>query len=159
MALIASHCHVRSRQRKAALLVHRQRVIDCLERRPGVALLATIPPRSGRKLPPVRVFMAIRAQGKTDLEPRLRSRRRVALFAPHALMRTHQREASVRMLCGGKCRGPPPGHDVARFAAAVVGACGKLSSVRIGPVAVHAGGMRYGRFEIAARVARGARHV
>jgi len=119
----------------------------------GVALFATVAPRSGRELPLMFVLVTIHAKGKTDLVARRLSGRSMAVGAFHLCVRRHQGKPGFGVIQHRISGWNPTLHRVATLASAPIGALQELASVRIWAVAIRTVGEGHGRLEIRALVA------
>ena len=121
VTLVAGHRLVAPGQRETGLLVLLQSEVCCLERGAIVTLLAAVPPRSACKLSVVFILVAVHADCKLDLEPRLLTCGRMAGSALDGCVRKDQGKASLRVICNVKRGRAPTLHSVAALAAATVG--------------------------------------
>jgi len=138
VAIIAWHGPVRFDEWEAGFLMQCQGVIRSLPGSPVVAPLATIKPRSSRKLALMFVLMAVRAQRKFDLVLRPFALRDVAISALNFLVRCNKWEASFGMIHRRVYARFPAFDFMAALTLSTVGALQKLSAVRIWFMAIRA---------------------
>lgn len=98
VAIGANHRHVCPGQRKAALLVLRDRICRRLKPVDVVALLALIAEGGRGKLPLVYVGVTVQASGKSDLVARRRTRRNVTFRARNRSVLPLKRVLCARVL-------------------------------------------------------------
>lgn len=103
VALVAGDGDMPASERKAGLLVFRERVVRCLECRARMALVATITPGFSGELSLMFVGVAIDALREFDLEPGTRASRHMTRGALHLGMRKREWESSLGMVRDGKC--------------------------------------------------------
>ena len=142
MTLIAGHGHVASRDHETGLLVLGQGEVRWLVIFDGMTALALPQVRRAGKLSQVLVSVAVRAQGKLKLVERSRSLRDVAFGALYARVLTLKRIPGRFVFGQTELRRLPFLYGVAPGAFPAVRTFGKLSAMRIRPVAIRTLGKR-----------------
>lgn len=155
MAFAARYGHMCSRQRKFRLSMLGDGEERAVEVRYGMAILATIPIKSGGKLSVVSVLVAIHAVREFNFVNGVLASGQMALGTLHSYVLAFQGVLRGGMFFYAKERRLPAIHGMAFGAFAFLRPCVELSAVRVWFVTVHAVFERNWLLEISTEMARG----